>query len=374
MAIATATPTATGTSAGALAPAGSALPMTTGATAQVRALLAQMTGLQRAAAFLIGIGPEASAVVLKQLRDEDIERVMLEISRMRQVNSKVTDALLEEVYNSVVAADFASAGGLDYAQELLTRTLGPQRAAELISRLSARVKAGPFDFLREVDSTQLVSLIQGEHPQTIALILSNIAQGSPEQAAQVLTALSPETQADVTMRIARMDRTAPEVVKEVERLIKKKVSAFSTQGKQVIDGLKVVVNMLNQADQSSSKAIVDQLDESYPELADEIKKNMFVFTDIVRLNDRDMPRVMREVETKELAIALKGASDELRAKFMGALSKRAAADLQDNIEISGPQRLATVEEAQQKIVAVIRRLEQAEEITISRGGKDDMVL
>lgn len=330
--------------------------------------LANMTGLERVAALLIGLGQEASTEVLKHLREDDIEKVTLEIFRMRYVSARVTDAVFEEIYNALIAADYLSAGGLEFAQELLTRTLGPQRAAELIARLSARIKAGPFDFLRDTDPMQLVSFIQNEHPQTIALILSYLA---PEQAALVLTGLHPDVQSDVAMRIALMDRTAPEVVKEVERLLKKKVSAVATQGYQSVGGVKQLVSVLNSTDNTSQKAIMDALDETHPELADEIKKNMFTFDDILRISDRDMPIIVRNVDPKDLPLALRGSSDDLLNKFLKGMSRSSGAQLREDVEIMGPQRLSAIEDAQQRIVAVIRRLEQAEDITIARGGKDE---
>lgn len=330
--------------------------------------LGRMSGLQRVAALLIGLGQEASTEVLKHLPEEDIEQVTLEIFRMNRVPSKVTDRLMEEIYNALKAADFLGAGGVEFAQELLTRTLGPERAAELIARLAARLKAGPFDFLRDTDATQLVNFIQNEHPQTIALILSYL---QPGQAALVLTALHPDIQSDVAMRIALMDRTAPDVVKEVERLLQKKVSSVVTLGYQSVGGVKHLVDVLNSTDNTSQKTIMDTLDEAHPELADEIKKNMFTFDDIVRISDRDMMRIVREVDTRELALALRGAIEDVRTKFYKGQSSRAAAQLKEDIDVMGPQRLSAIEDAQQKIVAVIRRLEQAEEITISRGGSDE---
>jgi flagellar motor switch protein FliG len=330
--------------------------------------LAGMTGLERVAALLIGLGHDASTEVLKRLREEDIERVTLEIFRMRHVSAKVTDAVFEEIHNALLAADYLSTGGLEYAQELLTRTLGPQRAAELIARLSARMKAGPFDFLRDTDPMQLVSFIQNEHPQTIALILSYLA---PEQAALVLTGLHPDVQSDVAMRIALMDRTAPEVVKEVERLLKKKVSTVATHGYQSVGGVKQLVSVLNSTDNTSQKAIMDALDEAHPELADEIKKSMFTFDDILRISDRDMPIILRNIDPKDLPLALRGSSDGLLEKFLKGMSRSAGAQLREDVEIMGPQRLSSIEDAQQRIVAVIRRLEQAEDIAIARGGKDE---
>jgi flagellar motor switch protein FliG len=364
---------APGTARGPLAAAAGALPPLPRAESRGEPEenpLEGMTGLQRVAAFLIGIGQEASTKVLKHLPEGEIERVTLEIFRMRHVSARVIDAVMEEVYEALVAADYISSGGLEFAQELLTRTLGPQRASELIARLSTRIKAAPFDFLSDMDPMQIVSFLQSEHPQTIALVISYL---QPEQAATVLSGLHPDLQSEVAMRVALMDRTAPDVVKEVERLLRKKVSSVSTQGYQTVGGVKHIVSVLNNIDLTTQKAIMDALDETRPELADELKKNMFTFEDIVRIGDRDMPRIVRELDARDLALALRGASEEVRAKFFRGMSSRAAAQLKEDMEILGPQRLSAVEDAQQKIVAVIRRLEQAEEITISRGGKDEFV-
>jgi flagellar motor switch protein FliG len=284
---------------------------------------------------------------------------------MRHISSKITDAVLEDLYDTLIAADYAETGGVEFAQELIKRTLGPERANELINKITARVRSGPFDFLRDIDAAQIVSFLQAEHPQTIALVLAHLP---PRQAAIVLTGLHPDVQADVAMRIALMDRTAPDVVKEVDRLLRQKISSVATQSYKSLGGVKYLVDLLNSADNSSSKTIVDWLDESHPELADEIKKNMFTFEDCVRLSDRDMQRVAREIDTRDLVLALRTANDELRQKFFKGYSQRAQTQLKEEMELQQPVRLSVVEDAQQKIVAVIRRLEQAEEITIAGGG------
>jgi len=352
-----------------LSDASNALPLP-GAQSQ-EATLSGLSGLQRIAALLISVGPEASTLILKRLPEEAIEQVTTELFRMRQVSSRITDAVLEGIYDTLIAADYAETGGVEFAQELIKRTLGPERAAELINKITARVRSGPFDFLRDIDASQIVSFLQAEHPQTVALVLAHLP---PTQAAIVLTGLHPDVQPDVAMRIAMMDRTAPDVVKEVDRLLRQKLSSVGTQSYKSLGGVKYLVDLLNSADNSSSKSIVDSLDETNPELADEIKKNMFTFEDIVRLSDRDMQRIAREVDTKDLVVALRNVNDDLRQKFFKGYSQRAQAQLKEDMEVQQPIRLSVVEDSQQKIVAIIRRLEQAEEITIAGGGGSDTLV
>jgi flagellar motor switch protein FliG len=332
-------------------------------------VLAEYNGVQRVAALLIALGPDASTAVFKHLREDDVEAITLEIFGMRHVPAKVTDAVIEDVYETLVASDYMETGGLQYAQDLITRTFGAERAQELINRISARIRKAPFDFLRDIDPSQLISFLQPEHPQTVALVLSHLR---PEQAAAILTGLHPEVQSDVARRIAMMDRTAPEVIKDVDRLLKDKLSSLGAQSTQLVGGVKHLVDVLNAADTTSQKSIVDTLDEQQPELAEEIKKNMFIFEDLINLSDRDVQRLCRELETRDLALALRGASDALQEKIITkGMSSRAGAQLRDDMELMGPQRVANIEEAQQKVIAVVRRLEQAEEITISRGGRDE---
>jgi len=329
-----------------------------------------MNGIQRAAALLIALGPEASSALFKHLAEGDVEAITVELFRMRQVSARVTDAVIEDVYDQLVASDYMETGGLEYAQALITRTFGAERGQELIKRISEKAKKGPFDYLREIDPSQLISFLSPEHPQTVALVLSHLR---PDQAAMILTGLTPEMQADIATRIATMDRTQPEVVKEVDRLLKQKLANIGAQNTTMVGGVKHLVSVLNAADSASQKAIVEVLDENQPELAEEIKKNMFVFEDINSLSDRDLQRLCRELDSKELALALRGASDGLRDRIIAkGMSSRAGQALRDDMEIMGPQRVSAIEDAQQKIVSVVRRLEQAEEIVISRGGADDL--
>ncbi len=332
---------------------------------------AKLTGIQKAAALIIALGPELSAQVLKHVREEEIERLATEVANMERVSSDVQEAILEECYQLTLAQEYAMVGGVEYARELLSRTMGAQKANDVIQRLMASRRSSPFDFLRSGDASQLIGFIQNEHPQTIALILAHL---DPKQAGAVLSALEPGLQAEVAMRIAVMDRTAPEVVREVERVLKKKLSLVLNQDYSASGGVDFLVKVLTQVDRGAEKTILEFLEESNPALAEEVRKMMFVFEDIILLDDRSIQRVLREVDTRDLALALKGTSDEVKERVFRNISSRAAELVRDEMEAMGPVRLRAVEEAQQKIVAIIRRLEEAEEIVISRGGKEDLVV
>ena len=248
--------------------------------------------------------------------------------------------------------------------------VGDQRADEIISRLSSFLRVTPFDFLKHTDARQLLSFIQAEHPQTIALILSYL---DPDNAAPVLSGLPPEVQVDVSQRIAKMDRTSPEVIREVERVLEQKVSAVMTTEVEQAGGIKNLVEVLNRVDRGTEKAIMENLEDSDPELADEVKRLMFVFEDIKMLDDRGIQLVLGQADKKDLALALKSVSDDVKDKLMRNMSKRAAASLQEDMDFMGPVRLKDVEDAQQRIVNIIRRLEESGELIIERGGEAMMV-
>ncbi|MBU6286669.1 MAG: flagellar motor switch protein FliG [Chloroflexi bacterium] len=333
-----------------------------------RGPLAGLTGLEQIAAFLIAVGEEASIAILKNMPEEAVEAIALEIHKMRFVQPDIVDAVLDEVADMLGGDEGGVAGGLPFLQQVLSKTLLPSRASEMLGRLTARAVTPPFSFLRSAETPQLIGFIKDEHPQTIALIIAYLA---PEQAAKVLAALPQETQSEVAMRIAVMDRTQPEVVREVERLLRMKFSSVQATNLESTGGIRHIVSVLQKNDPNNTKAIMDILGEQEPDLADEIQRQMFVFNDIIRLGDRDMPKVVREVDGKDLALALRGASEELRIKFFKGMSSRSAAQMKDDIEIMGPQRLSTIEEAQQKVVQAVRRLEQNEEIVIARAGGEE---
>ncbi|ADG82394.1 flagellar motor switch protein FliG [Thermincola potens] len=330
-----------------------------------------LTGKQKAAILLISLGPEISAQIFKHLRDEDIEQLTLEIANIRKVPTEVKEEIINEFHELLVAKEYIASGGIDYAKEVLEKALGNQKALEIINRLTATLQVKPFDFVRKTDPSQLLNFIQSENPQTIALIIAYL---EPEQAAAILGALPAERQADVARRIAIMDRTSPEIIREIERVLERKLSSVVSEDFTSAGGVQNVVDILNRVDRTTEKTIMESLEIQDPELAEEIKKRMFVFEDIVQLDDRAIQQVLREVDSKDLALALKGSSEEVAAKVSRNMSKRAADMLREDMEYMGPVRLRDVEEAQQRIVNVIRKLEEAGEIVIARGGGDEIIV
>ena len=329
------------------------------------------TGVQKAAILLIALGPERSADIFKHLKEDEIEELTLEIANTRSVSPQVKDKVLEEFYQICLAQQYIAEGGIGYAKELLDKALGNEKAQEVISKLTASLQVRPFEFVRKTDPSQVLNFIQDEHPQTIAMILSYL---TPAQAAMIVGALSPETQADVAKRIATMDRTSPDVIKEVERVLERKLSSLINQDYTIVGGVDAIVNILNTVDRSTEKHIMESLEIEEPELADEIRKKMFVFEDILLLDDRAIQRVLRDVDNNDLSIALKGSNEEVQNAIFKNLSKRLAAMIKEDMEFMGPVRMKDVEEAQQKIVGVIRKLEDSAEIVISRGGGDEIVV
>lgn len=330
-----------------------------------------MSGKQKAANLLIFLGPEKSAKIFKHMTEEEVEQLTLEIASVRQVTPEKMDEIYREFYEMCLASQYIGQGGIAYAKEVLEKAYGPEKTMEIISRISASLQVRPFDFVRKTEPSQLLNFIQSEHPQTIALILAYL---EPEKAASILSALPPEQQADVAKRIALMDTTSPEVIKEVERVLERKLSSIAPQEMTSAGGIKSVVEIINRVDRGTEKTIIEALEVQDPELAEEIKKLMFVFEDIVMLDNRSVQRVLREVESQDLALALKGASSEVAQKIFSNMSSRAAEMLKEDIEFMGPVRLRDVEEAQQRIVNVIRRLEEAGEIVIARGGGDEIIV
>ena len=330
-----------------------------------------ISGVQKAAVLLIVLGPERSAKVFKHLNDDEIEQLTLEIANTKSVPSDVKDAVLEEFYEVCLAQQYISEGGIAYAKELLDKALGEERARDVIGRLTASLQVRPFEFVRKADASQLLNFIQDEHPQTIALILSYLPSS---QAAAVVSSLAPEKQADVAKRIAIMDRTSPDVIKEVEKVLEKKLASLVNQDYTIVGGVDSIVNILNTVDRSTEKHIMENLEIEDPELADEIRRKMFVFEDILILDNRSIQTVLREVDNNELAIALKNANEDVQKVIFDNLSSRLATMIKEDMEFMGPVRLKDVEDAQQKIVNIIRKLEDAGEIVISRGGGDEIVV
>ena len=331
----------------------------------------EMGGLQKAAILLIALGPEKSALIFKHLKEEEIEELTLEIANTRSITPQIKEEVINEFYQVCLAQQYIAEGGISYAKELLEKSFGEDRAKDVIGKLTASLQVKPFEFIRKTDASQLLNFIQDEHPQTIALILSYL---SPAQAALIISSLHPDRQADVAKRIAVMDRTSPEVIKEVEKVLESKLSSLVNQDYTIIGGVDSVVEILNTVDRGTEKHIMETLEIEEPELADEIRRKMFVFEDILLLDNRAIQRVLRDVENNDLGIALKGANQEVQNAIFDNLSKRLAALIKEDMEFMGPVRMKDVEEAQQKIVNVIRKLEDSGEIVISRGGGDEIIV
>ncbi|NLO38837.1 MAG: flagellar motor switch protein FliG [Ruminiclostridium sp.] len=321
--------------------------------------------------LLITLGPERSAQIFKHLKEEEIEQLTLEIANIRSVSTQDKDRILEEFYQICLAQEYITEGGIGYAKDILEKALGTEKTMEIINKLTVSLQVRPFDFVRKADPSQVLNFIQSEHPQTIALILAYL---KPQQAAVVLSSLPQDKQADVARRIAVMDRTSPEIIKEVERVLEKKLSSLVTEDYTATGGLQAIVDVLNSVDRGTEKFIMETLEIEDADLAEDIRKRMFVFEDILQLDNRAIQRFLREVDNNQLALALKGATEEVQNLIYNNMSKRLTEMIKEDIEFMGPVRLKDVEEAQQKIVNVIRKLEDAGEIIISRGGGDEIVV
>jgi flagellar motor switch protein FliG len=314
------------------------------------------------------LGPQNASKILATLNDEEVDKMTLELSSLGTVDTELKATVLDEFYQMAVAKQYVAQGGLEFAKELLERSFGSERAFDILNRLQASLQEVPFQFLKRADPTQVSTFIQDEHPQTIALIVAHL---DPGMGALILSSLSPDVQSDVILRIATMDRTAPEIVREVERVIERKMAAVFTGGFTFAGGVKSVAEILNRVERTSEKAIMADLEDRDPELADEIARLMFTFEDMIHVDDAGIQRALREIESKDLALALKGSNEDLKAKIFRNMSARAAEMIKEEIEFMGPVRMKNVEEAQQKIVSVLRRLEESGELIVSgRGGGD----
>jgi len=327
-----------------------------------------MTSTQKVATLLIALGPTTAAEVLKNLPDDDlIEQITLDIASLNKIPSEVIDEVLEEFHSLFKASNFLNRGGLDYAKKLLADTFGDQKAGLLFEKLSVN-NTNPFQFFNEADPIQLATSFQNENPQLIALILAYL---KPDKAALVLSNLPDHLQAIVAIKIAEMDRTNPEILGEVEKIIEGKFSAVVSQDFSKAGGVEALADILNRADRSAERKIMEILEVQDLEMAERIRELMFVFEDIIKLDDRAVQRVLREVETKDLALALKGSNEDVKEKIFKNMSERASGMLKDDMEYMGPVRAKEVQESQTKVVAVIRALEATGEITIFRDDDED---
>jgi flagellar motor switch protein FliG len=334
---------------------------------------ASLTGKQKAAVLLACLGPQTAAKILSEFHDSEIKQITLNLSSIETIDAEVREAVMEEFYQMLAANRYVIQGGVDYAQTLLEQALGPERAVEILSRLQSSLQEVPFDFLKKADAGQIVSFIQDEHPQTIALILAHL---DPQVAAVVISSLASDVRAEVIIRIATMDRTPPEIVREVERVLERKMASVFSQGFTFAGGVQDVADILNLIERGTEKSIMADLEERDPELADEIARLMFTFDDLVFVDDSGIQKATREIEQRDLALALRAATDEVTEKIMKNLSERAREMIREEMEYMGPVRLRMVEEAQQKIVGIIKRLEEAGELIIQGrgGGGDDEIV
>lgn len=328
-------------------------------------------GMRKAAVLFISLGPEVSAELFKHLTEEEIEKLTLEISRAKKVDAQTKQAILTEFKELIQAQEFIEEGGIDYAKNILERAMGSEAASVLIQKLTSALHVRPFEFAKQVDAPQLLNFIQHEHPQTIALVLTYL---EPEKAGMILSELPNDIQKEVSKRIAKMDRTSPEIINEVENVLENKLSSTINQEYSEVGGIEALVDVLNGVDRSTEKTILDALMDEDPELAEEVKKRMFVFEDIVILDSRSIQRVLRDVETEDLKFAMKASGDEVKELLFKNMSTRMAETIREELEIMGPVRIKDVEEAQTKIVDIIRRLEETGDIVIARGGGDEFVV
>lgn len=332
----------------------------------------RLTGVQKAAILFITLGPDVASGIIKRMSEADIQKITYEIANTTSVKQEQRAEILKEFVEMNKAKDYIIEGGFEYAKALLGKALGSQRAKEILDKVSeATQQYRPFAIARKADPHQLLNLISNEHPQTIALILCYL---QPDKAAQIVAELPEDVQTEVAFRIATMDNTSPIVIKEIEKVLNEKLSSVVRTDMTSLGGVNTLVDILNQVDRTTEKNITEGLEREDPDLAEKIKQSMFVFEDIITLDDISIQRVLREVETKDLSIALKGCSEDVANAIFRNQSKRAAAALKEDIEFLGPVRLMDVEKAQQKIVSIIRRLEDAGEIIIARGGEDAIIL
>lgn len=333
--------------------------------------MATLDGIHKAAILLISLGSEASSKVMKLLPEEMIQKVSYEIANVDHVSPEQRDQVLEEFVQTASAREYVLEGGIDYAKDLLNQALGPQKAKEIIDVLNQiQLRERPFNTARRADTKQLVNLLMNEHPQIAALILCYM---QPEKAAQILSEFSHERQADIAERIGMISSTSPKVIREIEKVLEGKFSNFVENDTENVGGVDTLVNILNSASRGTEKNILTDLDQTQPKLSSEVKANLFTFEDIIGLEPMDVQKVLRDVDNNVLTLALKGTTDQIRDFIFQNLSSRAVDNLKEELQFMGPTRLSAIEEAQQQIVAVIRKLDEAGEIYIGRGDQDAVV-
>lgn len=334
-------------------------------------MASKLTNREKAAILLIGLGKNHAAQIYKLLTEDEISMLTLAITTTKQVTQEEKDAVMSEFYQTCVAQKFISEGGLGYARGVLNRALGSEKADEILNKLTDSLQVRPFEFVRKASVTQINHLIANENPQTIALLLCYL---EPSKAAQALVQLPDNVQVDVVTRMANMESVAPEFIRETENVMEQRLEQMGTSDQTAVGGLNSVVDMINCVDRGTERNILETLDMTDVDLADNIRKNMFVFEDITKLSPQAMQRVLKDVDQNDMTIALKGAGEEVKNAILSNLSKRQQEMILDDLEVLGPLKLKDVEAAQQKIVNVVRMLDDSGEIIVSRGEGDDVVI
>lgn len=325
-------------------------------------------GVKKAAVLLMSVPAQDASSVLRHLNRAEVEKIAVEIANTPRIERDLQEAVLKEFYHLSLAEAEVAKGGLETARALLERAFDPGRASEILARLTALMQHRPFEVLRKADPAQVLAFVQNEHPQTIAVLLAYM---EPAQASQVLSALPDELKGEVARRIAVMDRVSPEMIKEIEALIEKRLQTLSVEEVGIAGGIQSLVPIISNADRTAERTILSRLEEDDPELAEEVRARLFVFENIVQLDDRSIQKVLRRVDNKTLATALKGTAEEVSQKVFRNLSQKAAELLRDDMAVMGPVRIRDVEQAQREIIHVIRQLEEQGEIVISRGQEED---
>ena len=331
-----------------------------------------LTKAQKAAVLIVALGTEVAPRILKELSESEIERITLEIANLRDIPSTIEGRVLREASEIIMAQQYISQGGVDYAKKLLDKALGKEKTTEIVRKIEGGIKATGFGLIKNIDPKQLISFIQNEHPQTIAVILTQL---STQTAAAILSELPQQLQSEVVVRIATMEKISPDIIKELEGVLQTQFADVGGRDMSVSGGTKIVAEIMNLIEGSTEKNIMETLEGENIELATEIKNLMFVFEDIIMLDNRAIQRVLKEVETKDLSIALKAASEEVKQKIFTNVSERVSSMIKEEMEYMGPMRLSDVESTQQKIVESIRKLQEEGQIIISgRGGKEELVV
>ena len=327
-------------------------------------------GKAKAAILLVFLGPETSRVILQSLSDQEIETLTIEIAKQRKISTEEKLSVLFEFEQMMMARKFYAEGGLEYAKLLLEKTVGPGKALEILARMGTSLQLQPFEAARTADPSQLATLIQNEHPQLVAMIMAYL---QPEKAAVVLQSMDHDSQIEIAKRLALMDRTSPEITREVENYLEEKLSSIIGQDLTTVGGIDTIISVLNSVDRATEKTIIETMEVQEPILADEIKKKMFVFEDVVLIDDRGLQRLFKEIDQKDLSLALKGVTDVVKEKFYKNMSKRAAEMLKEDMAYMGPVRMRDVDQAQQRIVKLVKKLESKGEIIVSRPGEEEMI-